>query len=621
VERNINARTMYYVPKTKVKAIEPKLQTGDIIGITTTIKGIDCSHTGLCYRDENGLLRFLHASLTKKQVMLDDELSVYLASVAKHTGIIVVRPVFSTGPAGTLEDPIIDSEMTEQEAFAGLDPSCPKEVRARQRLVEVRYFGFDGKIHRGQLVIDGELATEVREIFEVMLTLKFPIGSVIPVSLPKFRKEGRWDDELSMAANNTSAFNYRRIEGTNKLSYHAHGRAIDINPVQNPYVRGTVVIPAGARYDVAMKGTLSPKHLVVKTFLERGWKWGGSWRSMKDYQHFDKPFVSEGPRPPTQTGAVDRRAWITPPALRRGDTIMLVAPASPVDKDVVLRYAKQLEAAGFRVMVPESLNRVDRYLAGSDAQRSAELNTALRDPKVNAIFPCRGGFGLTRILDRLDYEALRARPKVVTGFSDLTALHLAIARKARVVTFHAPMPEFDLWRHDGEFAFAAAAFRRVVFADGYQVGEQGFLLTLSADGPRPIKLVGGRVKGRLVGGNLTLICTTLGTPYAIEPEGNILMIEDTGERPYQIDRALSQLRLAGVLDAFAGVVVGQFAKTDEKEVERILRDYIGGRKVPAIRNFPFGHTPYNATLPHGGLVELDADAPSLRLLENPVTLK
>ena len=535
--------------------------------------------------------------------------------------LLMLPPVFADAPRGTLEDPIIDSKMTEKEAFDGLDANCPKQIREKQRVVEVRYYGFDGRIHQGQLVIDGELATDIREIFEIILKLKFPIGSVIPASHPKFRKGRHWDDDLSMAANNSSAFNYRYIKGTNTLSNHAHGRAIDINPVQNPYVQRGVVLPAGARYDKAAAGTLTPDHPVVKAFRERGWMWGGSWESVKDYQHFERDAGSDGPRPPARAGAADTRSWVRPPALRRGDTIMLVAPASPVDKDIVLRYAKQLETAGFRVIVPKDLGRADRYLAGSDSERAAELNAAFRNPKVAAIFPCRGGFGLIRILDRLDYEALRKMPKIITGFSDLTALHLAIARKARLVTFHSPMPERDLWRRDGEFAFAAATFRRLLFADGYQGGGQGFVLPLPADGPRPARLVGGKAKGRLVGGNLTLICATLGTPFAIEPEEKILMIEDTGERPYQIDRDLSQLRLAGVLDAIAGVVIGQFNQADTKEVERIMKDYFGGRKVPAIWNFPFGHTPYNTTLPHGGLVELDADGLSLRLLENPVLVQ
>jgi len=310
--------------------------------------------------------------------------------------------------------------------------------------------------------------------------------------------------------------------------------------------------------------------------------------------------------------------WVKPPALRPGDTVMLVAPAGPADKERVLQFVRLLEKKGFRVVVPKDLFRRDRYLAGSDDERAAELNAAIRDPKVRAIFPCRGGYGLTRILDRIDYAALRKDPKIITVFSDLTALHLAVARKARVITFHSPMPEFDLRHEEGDYAYAARSFWRTLLASAYGKGEAGYAVEFPADGPKPVKLVGGKARGRLVGGNLTLICATLGTPYALEPKGNVLLLEDTGEAPYRVDRMLSQLRLAGVLDAVAGVVVGDFSKTDVKETDRVLREYLGKLKVPVVLNFPAGHTAKNATLPHGALVELDADAGSLRVVENPV---
>jgi muramoyltetrapeptide carboxypeptidase len=311
--------------------------------------------------------------------------------------------------------------------------------------------------------------------------------------------------------------------------------------------------------------------------------------------------------------------WVKPHALRPGDTVMLVAPAGPPDKERVLQFVKQLEAKGYRVVLPKGLFRREHYLAGTDDERADELNAAIRDPKVRAIFPCRGGYGLTRILDRIDYAALRKDPKIITGFSDLTALHLAIARKARVITFHSPMPEFDLRREDGDYAYAAKSFWRALLADGYQKDRSGYAIDQPAGQPKPTRLVGGKARGRLVGGNLSLICATLGTPYALEAKGNILLIEDTGEAPYRVDRMLSQLRLAGVLDEVAGVVVGDFSKTDRKETDRVLREYLGKLKVPVVLDFPVGHTVYNATLPHGALVELDADAPSLRLLENPVS--
>jgi muramoyltetrapeptide carboxypeptidase len=316
--------------------------------------------------------------------------------------------------------------------------------------------------------------------------------------------------------------------------------------------------------------------------------------------------------------------WLKPPALHRGDVIAFVAPAAPADMAPLLEYKKRLEEAGYKVLVPSGIcKRNSGYLGGTDDERVAEMNAMIRDPKVRAIFPVRGGYGLTRIIDRIDYAALRKHPKVITGYSDLTALHLAVARMARVVTFHSPMPMHNLWHEDRpDLAFAAASFRRAVFASEYPKGQKGYTVLTPAE-CRPQKLVGGKARGRLLGGNLTLICSTLGTPYAIQPKGVILFVEDVNEAPYRVDRLLSQLRLAGVLKAVSGVLIGSFLGKepgDARELDRVLREYFGALKVPVLMSFPVGHTPWNATLPEGSLVELDADNAVLRLLENPVKL-
>jgi muramoyltetrapeptide carboxypeptidase len=313
--------------------------------------------------------------------------------------------------------------------------------------------------------------------------------------------------------------------------------------------------------------------------------------------------------------------WRKPMAIELGDMIAFVAPAAPIEMAPVLEYAKQLETAGYKVLIPENIQRKAGYLAGTDEERAMELNAMFRDTRVRAIFPCRGGYGLTRILDKIDYAAIRKDPKVITGFSDLTALHLAIAREARIVTFHSPLVMTDLWRgSQGEFDFATKSFQRALFADQYKKGNTGYTVPVPDDA-KPIKLVGGIARGRLLGGNLSLLCSTLGTPYAIEPKGAILFLEDVNEAPYRMDRLLSQLRQAGVLDAVAGVVLGHFTTKnpkDDKEIDRVLRDYFGAKTVPVLMNFPVGHISSNATLPHGGMVELDADNTILRLLENPV---
>lgn len=198
-------------------------------------------------------------------------------------------PLRAGDPAGTVDDPIVDSAMSEAEAFAGLDDRCPAELRAQQRLITVLYYGGDHRVHRGQLVLAADLVADIQEIFAVALKEHFPIASVIPVAAPQFRQDGRWSDDLSMAANNSSAFNFRLKTGGTTLSNHALGRALDLNPAQNPYVKGTVVEPPGAHYDPAVPGALTADHPVTQAFLRRGWTWGGTWTSLKDYQHFEKP--------------------------------------------------------------------------------------------------------------------------------------------------------------------------------------------------------------------------------------------------------------------------------------------------------------------------------------------
>jgi hypothetical protein len=189
-------------------------------------------------------------------------------------------------PAGSLQNPIIDSNMSLPDA---LRKEAPPEFKEKQRLVEVLYYSFDGKIHKGQLLIEARLVKDIQEVFRIALESKFPINSVIPISHKRFFKDGKWnDDGQSMVSNNTSAFNYRVVTGGKTLSKHAYGFAIDINPVQNPYIKGNIVLPAGAVYDPVVPGTLTADSLIVKTFIRLGWTWGGNWKSLKDYQHFEK---------------------------------------------------------------------------------------------------------------------------------------------------------------------------------------------------------------------------------------------------------------------------------------------------------------------------------------------
>lgn len=203
--------------------------------------------------------------------------------------LVVLLLFLFAGPATAAEEVLTDSAMDRADAlFKAQEPLIPKAISARQVLVDVTYYGFDGKLHAGQLVVHRSLVRDIREIFTAVRKAKFPIHSAIPVSGAGMG----WSDASSMRINNTSAFNYRAMAGSSRMSLHAYGCAIDINPVQNPYLKGTICQPPGGSYEVNKPGTLTAESIVVKEFLKRGWRWGGNWTTLKDYQHFEKQLPS-----------------------------------------------------------------------------------------------------------------------------------------------------------------------------------------------------------------------------------------------------------------------------------------------------------------------------------------
>ena len=334
----------------------------------------------------------------------------------------------------------------------------------------------------------------------------------------------------------------------------------------------------------------------------------------------------------------------TPPtfakALRPGDTVMFVAPSGPLDRERVALASGRLQAMGFRVTVPSDLYRQDDYLAGTDDQRAAELLAAFRDPEVAAIFPGTGGYGATRILDQLDYELIRQHPKVLIGFSDITALHVAIQQRTGLVTFHTPNPMWGLGSPDGLSDYSAHWFWRAILSDrytgtsgpGYVISPRAWAEERTAERlqqvcqlPVPRALSPGRAEGRLIGGNLSLVAALMGTPFEPELNGRILLLEDVGEAPYRVDRMLCTLQSAGKLDEVAGVVLGTFTRRENEDtsgevrtIAQVLAEYFSDRHYPVLSGFPVGHHVCNATLPLGARYALDADEGSLTLLENPV---
>jgi muramoyltetrapeptide carboxypeptidase len=358
-------------------------------------------------------------------------------------------------------------------------------------------------------------------------------------------------------------------------------------------------------------------------------------------------------------------APLFPKALVPGDTIVIVAPAKYLGQDRVELCKARLEAMGFKVRIPATLFRKHGFLAGTDEERARELNAAFADPSVAAIFPGTGGYGTTRIVDKLDYDVIAKNPKILVGFSDITGLHIAINQRTGLITFHSPNPEWGLGVDKNLSRFAGKWFWQALLAKSYgdpltrdprpvpvrdrergieansEKQHVGYTITIKPDEnasaddarlfrgvPRPITLVGGKAHGRLIGGNLSVLHAMMGTPYEIQTDGKILFLEDVGEAPYRVDRMLNTLRLAGKFDHVAGVILGAFSARDEEApwdtdatVDDVLRDYFAKLNVPVLMHFPIGHVRYNVTLPVGAMAELDATGQSLRILENPVALQ
>lgn len=307
---------------------------------------------------------------------------------------------------------------------------------------------------------------------------------------------------------------------------------------------------------------------------------------------------------------------IRPPALVPGDAVAVVAPASPAGEEAALRGMAALAAMGLRPRPGAHLGLRRGYLAGTDRERAADLLAAWADPEVKAVFCLRGGYGSLRLLPLLNYGLPARRPKLLVGYSDVTALLLAVHRCAGLVTVHGPMVASDLGRDCDPLTRSWLA--RMLF-------------TPAPLGPLPpppggeaVTIRPGRAAGELVGGNLSLVTATLGTPYELDTAGRILFLEEVGEEPYRLDRLLTQLRLAGKLAAAAGVAIGRLGDWPAGPegaggpVRGVLEDVLGDLGVPVVAGMPWGHAGINLALPLGVRAELDAAAGTLTLLE-PVT--
>jgi muramoyltetrapeptide carboxypeptidase len=298
-----------------------------------------------------------------------------------------------------------------------------------------------------------------------------------------------------------------------------------------------------------------------------------------------------------------------PRALRAGDEVRVVSPASPVRPEQTASGIALLESAGYRVTLGRHVYARDGYLAGSDADRAADLNEAFADPGVAAVFCSRGGYGCARLLPLLDLDAMAATGKLFAGFSDVTTLHLALNRRG-LATLHSPMLlSFSVER------------------PGWVV--DSLLRALQGDpavpdvAPKGECLVPGEAVGPVTGGCLCLVTDSLATPESLDARGKILLIEDVDEQPHRVDAMLTHLLASGALRSAAGIVVGEMTRTDENvdpqigewPWRRIVKDRLEGLNLPTVIGYPFGHMPAMLSLPLGVEARLNASAGTLAYLE------
>lgn len=316
---------------------------------------------------------------------------------------------------------------------------------------------------------------------------------------------------------------------------------------------------------------------------------------------------------------------LKPKRLQKGDTIGLVAPASPANEDETIRASiETLESLGFRVKEGKHLYARYGYLAGSDQQRAEDFNAAFADDSVDGIITLGGGWGSARLLPFLDYPLIQKHPKLLMGYSDITALLNGIFTKTGLVTFHGPIANQSFTPYTLE------EFKKVVMLPQKETLIGSAPAFEAAEGKverenRLTRMVGGKVRGRLIGGNLSLMATLTGTPYSPDYNGAILVLEDVGESTYRLDRMMTQLWLSGNLEKTAGIACGKFTdcKTDaswvsQLSVEEILTTRSKMVNIPTLRGLMIGHVKDQTTVPIGCEAELDVEAGTLRLLEAAV---
>jgi len=314
---------------------------------------------------------------------------------------------------------------------------------------------------------------------------------------------------------------------------------------------------------------------------------------------------------------------VKPPRLKPKALVGLIAPGGIVSDSLIQNCVANLEALGFDVRVGRNIRAQHGGYAGTVDERLEDLHDMFSHREVAAIWTARGGSGALGLLARIDYALIRRKPKIFIGYSDITALHLALLRHAGLVTFHGPVASSTFSE------FSVSNMLRILTEPGTKrvlaIADENLALSDEMPQFRPRTFRAGIAEGRLVGGNLSLLCATVGTPYGIHGHGHLLFLEEVGEAPYRIDRMLIQLQLARMLPDASGVVMGVFQKCEPADADpslslaETLTERMAEVRAPSAYGFSFGHIPRQVTIPVGIRARLDTEMRTLTLLEPAVS--
>jgi len=314
-------------------------------------------------------------------------------------------------------------------------------------------------------------------------------------------------------------------------------------------------------------------------------------------------------------------ALVKPPRLKKGDTVGLITPGSAIDDEALEKAVTNIESLGLFVKLGEHVRAERGFTAGTDSQRLDDLHRMFADEQVAGVWCARGGYGCSRLLPKIDYPLIARHPKVLIGYSDITALLQAILLETGLVGFHGPVGASDFTDYTRDQVTAVLMEPRPM----HIILPAGANLKSTKDAFTTTVLQPGKARGPLAGGNLSLLAALAGTPYGLNARGRLLFIEDIGEKPYRIDRMLTQLRQTAELGAAAGIALGVFADCEADPGDRslsladTLKDRLGSIGVPVVYGLSFGHIQHMCTLPIGLPAELDTETLTITLRETGVS--